>query len=289
MKLITFRLLLALMLVIPIAHGDDGIPWSYAWEGPDGANRELTLTLSTALAEKAFIGGGDLLHYDKISAVILSHTQRLAASLSDQMVTVTVTGDSLRELNFEAQPLGAFRGIAEARLAQITAFVTGSMEDVERATYYKYDPIRRSLDVNYNNIAGDYQSVVIETLIALSDSLGTGNRVTLRDELLGMLQSIPYTDLSTDDFPMLNPMRMLLEKRGDCESKQIFMAMAMKLLMPQSRVELIILPHQKHIVMRYQSDGEYVLMDATGPGRIAAGSIHPDFNLSGAIYYELVL
>jgi hypothetical protein len=288
MKALTQRLLLALMFALPIAHGDDGQPWAYEWDGADGGRHELKLTLSPALAEKAFMGGGDLLDFAKISDLILSNAQHFAASLSDESVVVTVSGDSLKALSYQAQSRGDFPALVASRMDQMKAFMDDSMEDVEHATYYEYNPIRRSLEIDYNEIAADYQSVVLDTLIALGHSTGTEDPVILRDELLDMLQSIPYNDLRSDDFPLLNPMRMLIEKRGDCESKQLFMATAMKILMPESRVELILLPQQEHIVMRHQVDGEYVLIDATGPSRTPAGSINPAYHLSGAIYYELI-
>lgn len=282
--------LFALMLTLPMAHGEEGEAWSYAWKSPDGTPNQLRLKINSKLAEKAFIGAGDLLDFDKIGALILANIRGLAGELSDESVIVTVTGDSLNALSYEAQPLGYFPGLAEARLDQMTAFVLDAMKDVEASTYYQYNPALRSLEVDYNEIASDYRSVVLDTLLALSQTLQTSDQIVLRDTLLDMLQSIEYTDLRRDDFPLLNPMRMLIEKRGDCESKQLFMAMAMKMLMPESKVELILLPAQEHIVMRYTgSNGSIILMDATGPSRTPAGQINPDYHLSGAIYYELIL
>ncbi|WOF81824.1 hypothetical protein P5704_023785 (plasmid) [Pseudomonas sp. FeN3W] len=263
--------------------------WEYSWETRSSYPLSISLDIDEKTRKKAYLSDGDLLDYKRISVLILDQMRVMARNLTTPGIRISVQGTSLSNFEATAWAQESLQGEAQKSIEAIYTFAKDAIKPIEKSTYYRYNRETRSLGINYNKIAKDYEALVIQTLLALSKTLKTEDRIILRDSLLDMLQSIPYTDLAMDDFPLLNPARMLLEKRGDCESKQVFMAAALKLLFPERRVLLLQLPEQEHIVLSYAGDhGEEILMDATGPARLPVGKLGPHTTLNQkVISYEI--
>ncbi|WP_111980224.1 hypothetical protein [Algibacillus agarilyticus] len=105
--------------------------------------------------------------------------------------------------------------------------------------------------------------------------------------VLGFIQSIPYADLEdrqlTHGSGFSPPNRLLLENRGDCDSKTVLMAALMRGVFPRLGISIILLP--KHALLGIQIphqktddyveiDGAfYVLMEPTGPAMLPVATI----------------
>lgn len=266
------------------------IAWDYEWISADGAQRSISINIDVELARQAFTGPSDLLDFTDISEILTSEVKRMASSLSDAGIFISAKGDRLDELVIEYSSYPQYSKMALKRVEDINLFIKEAMQPVEDTTYYQYDEKSRSVNIDYNHMAKDYQVVVLDLLIALTQYLGTDDPDVLKNELITLLQSIEYSSLDDDDFPLFNPARMLIERRGDCESKQLFMGIALKLLEPDLTASLVLLPDQEHIVlMQTQANGLNVYMDATGPVYLPIGSLDPSTSLIGErIDYPLV-
>src|SRR5690606_19939653 len=99
------------------------IQWSYSWENQVGQPRSISISIPDELAEKAYVGPGDLLDYDKISGMIFAKTKDLAATLSDHVAFIRVSGHSLKDLTYEGESLEINRPIMNARMEQIRLFL----------------------------------------------------------------------------------------------------------------------------------------------------------------------
>lgn len=282
--------LLAFALIPRQASAIDDQAWDYEWTTVSGAKQRVTLTIPGAMIEKGFVGKGDLLNEKIIGRRIIDSAKTYAASLSDNEVNVAVLGESLESFEIKTARRAGNTALAENRHALVNAFIQREIHLISANSYYRYDPALNAIVIEYNAVIGDYQSLVLDTLSALAKNEGMHQVDDLRAGLLDMLQSIPYLSLSDADFPLNNPVRLLLERQGDCESKQIFLAAGLKLLYPQDSIYLVLLPTQEHIVlMQRDTSGRVLYMDATGPGRLPPGPSLEHFSVDEGILYEVNL
>lgn len=160
---------------------------------------------------------------------------------------------------------------------QVKNYIDGAFDEMRPITYYRYDKEMKELVINYEDIILDYADVIgVTHEFFLQRDPGKTQSQMINDRL-NFLQSITYDALDSNDFGMLTPIRMLAEKRGDCESKQVYMAGLLKKLYPNRAVYLVLLPDKQHIVsavempeapaqLSYVKDGkQYLIVDATGP------------------------
>lgn len=264
--------------------------WNYEWASPAGDKLRVALTIPGRLIEKGFIGQGDLLNEKVIGKRIIDSAKIYATSLSDNQVNVAVLGDSLESFEIKTARRSGSSVLAAHRQALVNEFIQREIHLISANSYYRYDADLHAIVIEYNALIRDYQSLVLDTLSALAMNDGMNEVNDLRAGLLDMLQSIPYLSLNEADFPLNNPVRLLLERQGDCESKQIFLAAGLKLLYPQDSIYLVLLPKQEHIVlMQRDSSGRVLYMDATGPARRPPGPSLEHFSVDEGILYEVSL
>jgi hypothetical protein len=262
--------------------------WHYAWLNDKGGARSLHLTISAENVEKGFLGSRDLLDSKALGHQILDEAKGYALGLSDSLVRVSLIGDSLSNYEIKVARISGRSADAHDRMQLMKSFIQEKVRSINQTSYYRYDETIGGLAIDYNAILRDYESLIVEVLVAMSEQLQITDADDLRLALLDMLQSLPYTDLDNDDYPLLNPVRMLVEQRGDCESKQVFMVGALKILYPDDTIYLVLLPKQEHIVlMQRDSTGKALYMDATGPVRRKPGLSLPSISLNEGILYEV--
>ena len=289
-----FQILALCLLVIVVAPRQasaiDDQEWHYEWSTASGAPMRVKVAIPGVLIEKAFVGKGDLLNEKIIGKRIIESAKSYAASLSDNEVNVAVLGESLESFEIKTARRSGNTALALDRQAMVNAFIQREVNLISANSYYRYDPVLNAIVIEYNAVIRDYQSIVLDTLSALAKNEGMLQVDDLRAGLLDMLQSIPYLSLSDADFPLNNPVRLLLERQGDCESKQLFLAAGLKLLYPQDSIYLVLLPTQEHIVlMQRDASGRVIYMDATGPGRLPPGESLEHFSVDEGILYEVNL
>lgn len=262
--------------------------WHYAWINDKGRSRTLDLTISAENVEKGFLGSRDLLDSKALGRQILDEAKGYAQKLSDSLVRVSLIGDSLSNYEIKVARISGRSSDAHDRMELMKSFIEQRIRSINEISYYRYDETLGGLAMDYNAILRDYESIIVDVLAAMSEQLQISSTDELRLALLDMLQSLPYTDLDHDDYPLFNPVRMLVEQRGDCESKQIFMVGALKILYPDDNIYLVLLPKQEHIVlMQRDRAGNALYMDATGPARRKPGPTLPTFSLDEGILYEV--
>ena len=288
-----FRLLAFSLLVGLSTHSDAEVlvdlDWQYDWQSPEGESHRLALRIPSALLERGFLGQGDLLNEKIIGKRIVQSVKAYADSLSDHLVSVTVLGDSLQNFQIKTARRGGNSELATQRRALVNDFLQREIHLISANSYYRYDPGMHAIVLEYNAVIRDYQSLILDTITQLASLKGVTTEDDLRRVLVDMLQSIPYISLTDADFPLYNPVRMLVEKQGDCESKQLFLAAGLKILYPQDSIYLVLLPKQEHIVlMQRDANGNVLYMDATGPARKPPGA-PLTHSLDEGILYEVSL
>jgi hypothetical protein len=105
--------------------------------------------------------------------------------------------------------------------------------------------------------------------------------------VLSWVQSIPYHELEnrldSNGAGYLPPLSVVANNQGDCDSKTVLMASLVRSLLPDTKMTMVYLPNHAllGIVLPFVSgeqtitiDGfEYLLMEPTGPAKIALGDI----------------
>lgn len=105
--------------------------------------------------------------------------------------------------------------------------------------------------------------------------------------LLGFLQSIPYDDLqnraTSNGAGFATPPEMLMDHRGDCDSKAVTLAALLRSLYPSMKMIMVYTPNHAFLGVqvpvrkgdrRLQIDGQdYVLLEPAGPAIIPVGKL----------------
>ena len=248
----------------------------HSWVDIEGRRQAISIELSEREIEEGLINSPDKasLHelwlYSKVFATTrgvaeknprdalekVSEWELLPYALAKPLNSVFVAGGMTKE--------------AIARFEQV-------LKDIDGGTYYYLDDDGRTVRLDYPAIVEDQQTFIDRLHQALSDLEMDQTIKQKIDSRLRFLQSIEYDDLVGHDFPLMTPIRMMLEGRGDCESKQLLLAAFLKRIAPGNDIYLVELPEKQHIVLAMEvlgSQGDstvyhegryYLVMDATGP------------------------
>lgn len=246
------------------------------WKDSTGETQHFGLTVDDARMRQAMTASRDIQGFEQIRSSVMLRAQAMAMQISTPTAKLKLRsfGKSY-ELSSTYQE--GHMGEATALGNRVRSYIDGAYDDLRDTTYYTYDRDRRELLINYEDIVHDFRDVIGATHeFFQARDVGKSQSAMINDRL-NFLQSITYDDLKTDPFGMYTPIRMLVEKRGDCESKQTYMAGLLKLLYPSRDVYLVLLPDKEHIVaavempeapenLTYFKDGKrYLIVDATGP------------------------
>ena len=251
------------------------------WFDHSGQPRAMNLSISEDRVRQALTNGRDLHNYESIFREIIRQAKIMGTELSTSTAKVRV---SRREMGYEIdyQYREGYKQEALAIGAKIQGFVGGAYDDLRSVTYYRQDRESKSLVIDYNDIVSDFRDVFIavDGYFKATD-VGKTDFQKINDRLI-FLQSIPYDDMLKSDFDLNTPIRMLAENRGDCESKQVFMAGLLRQLFPHKDIQMVTLPNREHIVLALEAQGlyssdtfgkdgrRYIILDATGPGTSTA-------------------
>ncbi len=122
---------------------------------------------------------------------------------------------------------------------------------------------------------------------AFQQILDSKSRDQAIDILLGFIQSVPYSKLQSKDnrrgAGYLPPRNLLINNRGDCDSKVTLMASILSLLYPDTKLVMVLIPNHALLGIQntYQAHGEtirvdgieYLLVEPTGPAQFKLGEI----------------
>lgn len=271
-------------LVLPLVISVGGASQAYAsttylehwWKDASGETQHFGLTVDDARMHQAMTASRDMLGFEQIRSKVMLDAQAMALRISTPTAKLKLRSyGQTYELSSTYQE--GHMGEATALSNRVRNYIDGAYDDLRDSTYYTYDKERRELLINYEDIVVDFRDVIGAThQFFQARDVGKTHSAMINDRL-NFLQSIKYDDLKSDPFGMYTPIRMLVEKRGDCESKQVYMAGLLSLLYPTREVFLVLLPDKEHIVaavempeapenLTYYKDGKrYLIVDATGP------------------------
>jgi hypothetical protein len=275
----------------------------HSWYDYAGQPHQLGVVLSEARVSQALTEGRDLYDYKSIFRVIINNAKSMANDMATPTAKVQVDRDGMG-YRISSAFLTGHEEEAKAQGLKIQNFIEGAYDDLQTATYYRQDKTSHTLVINYSDIVSDFQDVFAQVDAYFQQSDRGKNALERINDRLAFLQSIPYDDMTHSDFDLNTPIRMLAERRGDCESKQVFMAGLLRRLFPDRVVQLVTLPDRAHILLAlempelptswtFPKDGRrYLIMDATGPGvspveNSANLRISFDFDYGNKLWYPI--
>ncbi|WP_338923617.1 hypothetical protein V0M98_35905 (plasmid) [Pseudomonas silesiensis] len=246
------------------------------WKDKTNETQHFGLTISEDRMRQAITQGRDLYGHDQLRNKIMDNAMVMAQRIStpDAQVNVKTFGQSY-EISYIYRQ--GSEQLAKELHQQLKDYIDGAYDELRPITYYRYDKELKELVINYEDIVLDYADVISITHMFFQQRDPGKTQSQMIDDRLNFLQSIPYDNLVTSDFGMFPPIRMLAEKRGDCESKQVYMAGLLKKMYPKRDVYLVLLPEKEHIVaavempeapneLSYGKNGKrFLILDATGP------------------------
>lgn len=273
------RLLLAPLLLLLSAHVvAEDYQFDFNWVDDQGQQAEITFAIDKERARKAYLEGKDQTNMKTLYARMIGPAQAYARSISGPDAGITVIPDYDRQsYRINLSYRGGGRQTAERLADLFHDYLVEQFKALEPITYYRFNKTYNSPVMNYQSVIKDYQDVIQALNTAFQSRDAQRGLVERIDDRLLFLQTIKYDALDNDDFEFLNPIRLLLEQRGDCESKQIVFAGMLKDLMPGRLVYLVSLRNKEHIVTAFQADEapekytiwheghRFLILDATGP------------------------
>lgn len=236
------------------------------------------------LSAKDQVGLGEV----QVSAYDTAVALARSASTSDIIYQVTGTPQGF-DIDVQAPP--GLLPQAQVGQREIRSAVEQSIADPSIHGYFIYDGRSGGIRPDYQSVADDNHDIFRTVALAFLEKFGDKEPQELINQILAFLQAIPFDDLLDRPFPMSPPIPMLIEQRGDCEGKQVFLAGVLGVLFSDRPIYLINLPDNEHIVagIAFETDlvetiqhegRKIVLMDATGPAAYPFGNIPPQFKNS---------
>ena len=272
---------------------DGDILFSYQWNLPNGKLTQLSFSVNQREFLKPF---ATFRSYDRKRALrelnyqVNQYIQRqrwygVEATLSPRQEKLTL---SIRKARTE--PL---QQRYQQQLRKVQQFFNQQWQDYLSANYYR----KLSLPLGETGIVPDAvtiaektQSLLRTLVVAIGNELKDNSRRSYTNYVGHFVQSIPYDSLSSklssrgDGFTP--PNYLLLNNRGDCDSKVSLTLALLKEIIPEARMIIVYFP--KHAIFGIQmakqanditlmhNGTEFVLMDVAGPAVLPAGQLSSD-------------
>lgn len=248
------------------------------WRDYQGTEQNISLRIPLERLSAAMLEGRDQVSLSTVLEQSFIAAKAYAARKSTPSKVIEVLG-SASSYAFNAQ------GDTDLEATLKADFMAGFNQSPQRG-YFIFDGAAGGFRPDYLAILADNADVFPLVAQALLRRFGAENPEELVNQLLSMLQQIPYDDMASQGFPMATPIQMLVENRGDCETKQLFMLGVLKALFPDRAMALVSLPRLNHILGAIELDRDvssrvehdsrsFVLLDATGPTAQPFGEVFP--------------
>ncbi len=172
--------------------------------------------------------------------------------------------------------------------SQMQTIKTNAEEDFLRQTFYTRFDNRVMPD--HRRIAKRYIAAMRPVATAMASNMpASGHRAQI-NYLLSFLQSLPYDQLlnrqTSNGAGFQTPYGLLLNNRGDCDTKSVALAALLRNFFPNMRLLIVYVPGHAFVGIKQlptQGDkaikvaGEtFVLADPTGPRQLKLGEVDPD-------------
>lgn len=276
------RLVQMVMLLIT------SLPWAvqaqgldYAWVDFYGQPQTISIDLPYDRLESGMLSGKDQVSQQSILKLSYQLALGIAAQANTQEKPVRVAGTEQRFFfSIEGDNKEADTAFAQSLRHDLVMAINQSPE----RGYFTFDEQANGIRPDYAAIVADNQDVFSVFARAMVAKFGQKDPVELVSQMLALLQQIPYDDMLEETFPMATPIQLLVEKRGDCEAKQVFLIGVLEQLFPDRPMGFVNLPAFNHVLAAINLDAElesrvmhnakpYILMDATGPKKQKFGEV----------------
>lgn len=266
---------------------DNGTLFEYQWIDGTGASKEVTFTLSSDALNAA-----PTVQPNYRSPIMMRHMvvalQKEAQSYDprDAIVRIIPSRDNI-DIEVKArQP---------ARQQEVISAMNMAHKDAYNAYLFENYYMEFTTSFNQKGIKPDHARYILETTEALIPAsqafyeklVGNEDARAYLNTLLGWVQSIPYDPLndrlSSNGAGFAPPMGLLLQNKGDCDSKAVLTSALVRAFLPDTSMIMVFLPkhallgvainplaHEETLVV---NDEIYVLYEPTGPALIPFGQV----------------
>lgn len=272
---------------------ESGIEFNYQWQSTDGP-KELKFILShddiaklpnsapaynPALAQNYI--HRSLLEYAKF---VDPREARILIKRSGSSLNMEVSGKQSDKVNEITVALGKKHDEAEADFLHKNYYVPFTNEIGQSAI--KQDHRRYAIESSQN---------ISSIVSAIKEQLNNPNNPRdFIDFTLSWLQAIPYDTLddriSSNGSGFAAPRQLLLNNKGDCDSKSTFFLALLKSYNPKLSAKMIFLPNHALVGITLkanktderimQSNLSYILAEPTGPAQYKLGEIAPSSKMA---------
>jgi len=256
----------------------DAVQFDYVWKGEDGKPINTTFLIN---ASDVRTGYTEFQPFKKET-----YELRLLNSMQEEGKKV----GQMLGVEIEIQPVKngyntSVRG-PENRLDKALAYLDQRKPKVEeeifKDSYYKSTQRGNAIVVSpdYANIANRYSDVMYYIAEALNKTAGSTMRSAI-SHYLDFIRTIPYSTQFSNKADFQTPIGMLIENKGDCDTKSIAFAS----LMSNFDISVIFILLQDHMLVGMAIPAElgdatlvidgkvYVLAETAGPALIPLGRI----------------
>lgn len=270
--------LVSLILLLSLTQKIHAETINLQWRDYRGVDQHISLSIPFERLSEAMLEGRDQISLSAVLEQSFTAAKAYAASRSTPSQVVEVLGTA-SSYAFNAH------GNTDLEATLKADFMADFNQSPQRG-YFIFDAAAGGFRPDYLTILADNADIFPLVAQALLARFGSENPDELVNQLLAMLQQIPYDDMASQGFPMATPIQMLVENRGDCETKQLFLLGVLNALFPDRAMALVSLPRLNHILGAIELDHDvssqvthdsrsFVLLDATGPTAQPFGEVFP--------------
>lgn len=266
---------------------EDTTVFEYRWIDGSGMEKEVTFTLSNDA-----INSAPTVQPNYRAPIMMRHMvvalQKEAQSYDprDAIVRIIPKRDTIDIDVRSRQP---------ARQLEVMGAMNTAHKDAYDAYLFENYYMEFTTSFNQKGIKPDHARYILETTEALIPAsqafyeklAGNEDARAYLDILLGWVQSIPYDPLedrlSSNGAGFAPPMGLLLQNKGDCDSKAVLTSALVRAFLPDTSMIMVFLPNHALLGVAIKplaheetlsiNDETYVLYEPTGPALIPFGQV----------------
>ena len=274
-------------------RSESGIEFNYQWQSSEGP-KKLTFLLPHADIDKlpnSAPAYNSALAQNYIHRSLLGYAKaidpreaKILIKRSGSSLNMQVSGKESEKVNEITEALGRKHDEAEAEYLRKNYYTPFKNEMGQAAI--KHDHLRYANESSHN---------ISNIVDAIKEQLGNpSNPREFIDFTLNWLQTIPYDTLenriSSNGSGFAAPRQLLLNNKGDCDSKSTFFLAILKSYNPNLSAEMIFLPNHALVGISLkanktdekimQNNLSYILAEPTGPAQYKLGEIAPSSKMA---------
>ncbi|MCP5405039.1 MAG: hypothetical protein H6922_02305 [Pseudomonadaceae bacterium] len=255
---------------------------SYAWHDVDRQEQTLAFNLPIDDVQRGrseFRSFDNAAMRDYVFAKVKGYAEAHSGPGLQLEVARTTEG-------YDVQAKGARSDEIDAQMLELAKVRDAAVEEFMANTLYTRVDARGVMP-DHKRIAKRYAPALAPVQAVLARQLRGQDARAVVDYLLGFLQTIPYDQLqnryTSNGAGFQTPYGLLLENKGDCDTKSVALAALLRGLYPTLRITMVYVPNHAFVgvaLPRGPADyalklgnGVFVLADPTGPRLMRLGEV----------------